>query len=103
MIMNSVQGCLTREAILGARFFEVASVLNPPCAIDAQRFKGMEYTEDYAKMKQWCPLMMEGRTPPAHAHRLGGIGTSITRQSDSPQVSRRLQDSEMNTSLVVLR
>eukprot|EP00425_Heterocapsa_triquetra_P045875 CAMPEP_0195087494 /NCGR_PEP_ID=MMETSP0448-20130528/27315_1 /TAXON_ID=66468 /ORGANISM="Heterocapsa triquestra, Strain CCMP 448" /LENGTH=549 /DNA_ID=CAMNT_0040121063 /DNA_START=76 /DNA_END=1725 /DNA_ORIENTATION=+ len=26
-------------------------------------FKGMEYTEDYAKMKQWCPLMMEGRKP----------------------------------------
>jgi len=26
-------------------------------------FKGMEYSEDYAKMKQWCPLMMEGRKP----------------------------------------
>mmetsp|Transcript_128143 Transcript_128143/g.399061 ORF Transcript_128143/g.399061 Transcript_128143/m.399061 type:complete len:549 (-) Transcript_128143:376-2022(-) len=26
-------------------------------------FKGMEYSEDYDKMKQWCPLMMEGRKP----------------------------------------
>eukprot|EP00425_Heterocapsa_triquetra_P001069 CAMPEP_0195055010 /NCGR_PEP_ID=MMETSP0448-20130528/3749_1 /TAXON_ID=66468 /ORGANISM="Heterocapsa triquestra, Strain CCMP 448" /LENGTH=551 /DNA_ID=CAMNT_0040084585 /DNA_START=71 /DNA_END=1726 /DNA_ORIENTATION=- len=26
-------------------------------------FKGMEYSDDYATMKKWCPLMMEGRKP----------------------------------------
>jgi malate dehydrogenase (quinone) len=26
-------------------------------------FKGMEYSEDIAKMTQWCPIMMEGRDP----------------------------------------
>jgi len=26
-------------------------------------FHGIEYTEDHAKMRQWCPLMMEGRDP----------------------------------------
>lgn len=30
---------------------------------DHPLFKGMEYSDDPAKIKEWCPLMMEGRGP----------------------------------------
>lgn len=31
------------------------------CLSQHTLFRGMEYTEDKAKMKEWCPLMLEGR------------------------------------------
>jgi malate dehydrogenase (quinone) len=31
--------------------------------IKSELFKGMEYSEDHAVLKQWFPLMMEGRNP----------------------------------------
>merc|ERR1719414_2086479 len=30
---------------------------------DHPLFKGMEYSDDHEKIKEWCPLMMEGRSP----------------------------------------
>lgn len=53
-------------------------------------FRGMEYSEDHAQIKQWVPLVMEGRDP---AQRIAATRMSIGTDVNFGEITRQLVDS----------
>ena len=87
-VLNDPKSFITTSrtrASSGATTTSPSSSATPPCS--SSLFRGMEYSEDPEQIKQWVPLVMEGREP---GQKIAATRMSIGTDVNFGEITRQL-------------